>query len=101
MLWWLVGLWLASPVLLAIFWLLGSVRREASIPEKPETATAWRIALSAISASPSPALTATPARATTRTGPEHPLPNTSATVAATTATAGPVGHSESTRGRVI
>ena len=32
MLWWLVGLWLASPALLPIFWLLGSLRRE-----KPET----------------------------------------------------------------
>jgi hypothetical protein len=27
MLWWLVGLWLASPALLPIFWLLDSVGR--------------------------------------------------------------------------
>ena len=33
MLWWLVGFWLASPVLLPIVWLLGSLRRG-----KPETA---------------------------------------------------------------
>ena len=36
MLWWLVGLWLASPVLLPIFWLLGSLR--GAPQEKPETA---------------------------------------------------------------
>ena len=36
MLWWLIGLWLASPALLAIVWLLGGLK--ASAPEKPETA---------------------------------------------------------------
>ena len=36
MLWWLVGLWLASPALLAILWLLGSPRRAPQ--EKPKTA---------------------------------------------------------------
>ena len=49
----------------------------------------------------SPALTAASVRATTRAGPEHPLPITSATVAATTATAGLSGTSSSTRGHVI
>jgi hypothetical protein len=37
MLWWLIGLWLASPALLPIVWLLGSLRRAPQ--EKPETAS--------------------------------------------------------------
>ena len=32
MLWWLVGFWLASPVLLPIFWLLGSLSRDDRPP---------------------------------------------------------------------
>jgi len=34
MLWWLAGLWLASPVLVPFFWLLGCLRRDASTSEK-------------------------------------------------------------------
>ena len=37
MLWWLVGCWLASPALLPIVWLLGSLRRAPE--ENPETAS--------------------------------------------------------------
>jgi len=37
MLWWLVGFWLASPALLLIFWLLGSLRR--ALQENPEAAS--------------------------------------------------------------
>ena len=48
MLWWLVGLWLASPALLPIFWLLGSLRR--ALQEKRRPPTAWRSASCAISA---------------------------------------------------
>jgi hypothetical protein len=37
MLWWLVGLWPASPALLPIFWLVGSLRRAPQ--EYSETAS--------------------------------------------------------------
>jgi hypothetical protein len=48
MLWWLVGLWLASPALLPIVWLLGSLRRapQETLRRPP---TAWRSASCAIS----------------------------------------------------
>jgi len=59
MLWWLAGLWLASPVLVPFFWLLGCLRRDARRPQRGGSHHA-RSALS-------PGLTATSARATTRT----------------------------------
>jgi|HubBroStandDraft_2_1064218.scaffolds.fasta_scaffold3559522_1 hypothetical protein len=31
MLWWLVGLWVCSPVLLPVFWLLGKLGRAGSL----------------------------------------------------------------------
>ena len=37
MLWWLVGLWLSSPALLPIFWLVGSLTRAPQ--ENPKTAS--------------------------------------------------------------
>jgi hypothetical protein len=49
MLWWLVGLWLASPALLPIVWLLGSLTRapQENLRRPP---TAWRSASCVISA---------------------------------------------------
>jgi hypothetical protein len=46
MLWWLVGLWLASPALVPIVWLFGMPGRASK--EKPETASPHRTAPNAI-----------------------------------------------------
>jgi hypothetical protein len=44
MLWWLFGLWLSSPVLLPVFWLIGKLGRAGSLADVAPTASAQDLA---------------------------------------------------------
>jgi hypothetical protein len=44
MLWWLVGLWVCSPVLLPVFWLLGKLGRAGSLVDASSAADAQDLA---------------------------------------------------------